>query len=70
MTAALADAGLGPSAVGHISAHATGTRGNDGAEALAIGRCFGGAAPPVTATKGVTGHILGPAARCRRWSRC
>ncbi|MFA1547159.1 beta-ketoacyl synthase [Actinomadura chokoriensis] len=59
MTAALADAGLGPSRIGHISAHATGTRGNDGAEALAIDRCFGDRVPPVTATKGVTGHILG-----------
>ncbi|MFB4310127.1 beta-ketoacyl-[acyl-carrier-protein] synthase family protein [Actinomadura sp. GTD37] len=59
MSAALADAGLGPSRIGHISAHATGTRGNDGAEARAIDRCFGGRTPPVTATKGVTGHILG-----------
>lgn len=59
MAAALADAGLAPSRVGHISAHATGTRGNDGAEALAIDRCFGGRTPPVTATKGVTGHVLG-----------
>ncbi|SNT48668.1 3-oxoacyl-[acyl-carrier-protein] synthase II [Actinomadura meyerae] len=59
MAAALADAGLDPARVGHISAHATGTRGNDGAEALAIDRCFGGRTPPVTATKGVTGHVLG-----------
>ncbi|MEU8803409.1 beta-ketoacyl-[acyl-carrier-protein] synthase family protein [Spirillospora sp. NPDC048819] len=59
MAAALADAGLEPRDIGHISAHATGTPGNDAAEALAIGRCFGGHAPPVTAVKGVTGHILG-----------
>jgi 3-oxoacyl-[acyl-carrier-protein] synthase II len=59
MAAALADARLAPRDIGHVSAHATGTRGNDGAEALAIDRCFGGDAPPVTATKGVTGHILG-----------
>jgi 3-oxoacyl-[acyl-carrier-protein] synthase II len=59
MAAALADAGLDPARVGHISAHATGTRGNDRAEALAIDRCFGGRTPPVTATKGVTGHVLG-----------
>lgn len=59
MAAALADAGLDADRIGHISAHATGTRGNDGAEALAIGRCFGRRTPPVTATKGVTGHVLG-----------
>ncbi|MQY04076.1 beta-ketoacyl-[acyl-carrier-protein] synthase family protein [Actinomadura macrotermitis] len=58
MRAALADAGLAPEEIGHVNAHATATQFNDRAEALALARCFPGGTPPVTATKGVTGHIL------------
>ncbi|MBW8481677.1 beta-ketoacyl-[acyl-carrier-protein] synthase family protein [Actinomadura parmotrematis] len=59
MRAALDDAGLRPEAIGHVNAHATATQFNDRAEALALARCFPGGTPPVTANKGVTGHLLG-----------
>lgn len=59
--AALRDAGLGPSDVGHISAHATSTPRGDRAEALAIAAVFHEKCPPVTALKGVTGHMVGAA---------
>ena len=61
MELALADAGLAPSAVGHINGHGTSTPLNDAAEAEAIGKVFGPDGPPVTSTKGVTGHALGAA---------
>ncbi|MCD0449032.1 beta-ketoacyl-[acyl-carrier-protein] synthase family protein [Actinocorallia sp. API 0066] len=59
MRAALADAGVAPEEVGHVNAHATATTHNDRAEARAIAACFPDGSPPVTATKGVTGHLLG-----------
>ncbi|MDI5964488.1 beta-ketoacyl-[acyl-carrier-protein] synthase family protein [Streptantibioticus silvisoli] len=59
MAAAIADAGLTPRDIGQISAHGTSTRLNDDAEATAIHRCFAGQAPPVTAVKGVSGHLIG-----------
>jgi 3-oxoacyl-[acyl-carrier-protein] synthase II len=59
--AALDDAGIGPSEVGHINAHGTSTPLNDVAESRVIRRIFGEDAPPVTSTKGVTGHSLGAA---------
>lgn len=61
MSAALADAGIGPADIGHVNAHGTSTVRNDDAETEAILRCFGADAPPVTATKGVTGHMIGGA---------
>jgi 3-oxoacyl-[acyl-carrier-protein] synthase II len=59
MSAALADAGIGPVAVSHVNAHGTSTRLNDLAEAQALRRLFAGTPPPVTATKGTTGHMIG-----------
>jgi 3-oxoacyl-[acyl-carrier-protein] synthase II len=59
MRLAMADAGITPDAVGHINAHGTSTPLNDRAEADAIAAVFGPDAPPVTSTKGVTGHGLG-----------
>ncbi|HVC69378.1 MAG TPA: beta-ketoacyl-ACP synthase II [Acidimicrobiales bacterium] len=61
MELALADAGVAADAVGHINAHGTSTPLNDLAEAQAITKVFGHPGPPVTSTKGVTGHALGGA---------
>jgi 3-oxoacyl-[acyl-carrier-protein] synthase II len=59
MAEALRDAGLTPAQIGHINAHGTATRANDAAEARAIDALFGPDAPPVTATKGTIGHLIG-----------
>ena len=59
MLEAMRDAGIRPDQVGHINAHGTSTPLNDRAEADAITKVFGGASPPVTSTKGITGHGLG-----------
>ncbi len=61
MELAIADAGLTPGDIGHINAHGTSTPLNDAAEAAAINKVFGAPGPPVTSTKGVTGHALGAA---------
>jgi 3-oxoacyl-[acyl-carrier-protein] synthase II len=61
MQQALDDAGLDPQAVGHVNAHGTSTPLNDAAEAEAVRKVFGEHAPPVTSTKGVTGHLIGAA---------
>ena len=59
MRLAVADAGLAPADIGHISAHGTSTVLNDRAEATAIHQCFAGQSPPLTAVKGVSGHLIG-----------
>jgi 3-oxoacyl-[acyl-carrier-protein] synthase II len=61
MQLALDDAGLAPSAIGHINAHGTSTPLNDASEAEAIVKVFNGSPPPVTSTKGVTGHLIAAA---------
>ena len=61
MQQALEDAGLSPGDVGHVNAHGTSTTLNDAAEAEALSKLFGLPGPPVTSTKGVTGHALGAA---------
>ncbi|TMQ10060.1 MAG: beta-ketoacyl-[acyl-carrier-protein] synthase family protein [Deltaproteobacteria bacterium] len=58
MRRALADAGLTPDAVAAISAHGTGTRAGDPAEAAAVRRVFGDRALPVTSIKGAIGHQM------------
>jgi 3-oxoacyl-[acyl-carrier-protein] synthase II len=60
---ALADAGLPPSAVEHVSAHATSTPAGDCAEVVALRSVFGPHLErvPVSATKASTGHLLGAA---------
>ncbi len=59
MTAALHDAGLAPADIGHLNAHGTATDAGDAAEAESIVRVFGRHPPPMTATKGAVGHLLG-----------
>ena len=61
MEAALKDADLEPGDVGHINAHATSTPAGDEVEAAAIRKIFGTHAEslPVSATKSMTGHLLG-----------
>lgn len=61
MTAALDDAGVELSAVNHVNGHGTSTPLNDAAEAEALVKVFGGSPPPLTSTKGVTGHLIGAA---------
>ena len=61
MQLALHDADLAPGAIGHVNAHGTSTLLNDAAESQAIRKVFGDVSPPVTATKGVTGHLIGAA---------
>jgi len=61
MELALADAKVSPGELGHINAHGTSTPLNDLAEEQAIAKVFGVPGPPVTSTKGVTGHALGAA---------
>ncbi|MCD7984580.1 MAG: beta-ketoacyl-ACP synthase II [Desulfovibrio sp.] len=61
MRAALRRAGLRPEDIGYINAHGTSTMLGDRAETLAIKNVFGGVegAPPVSSTKGATGHLMG-----------
>jgi 3-oxoacyl-[acyl-carrier-protein] synthase II len=61
MQLALDDAGIRAEDVVHINAHGTSTPLNDAAEAEAIAKTFGTSGPPITSTKGVTGHALGAA---------
>ena len=61
MHLALDDAGLEPDAIGHVNAHGTSTELNDAAESEAVRKVFGDDAPPITSTKGVTGHCIGAA---------
>ncbi|HEX2706177.1 MAG TPA: beta-ketoacyl-ACP synthase II [Candidatus Lustribacter sp.] len=63
MVEAVERAGLTPADIVHINAHATSTPVGDVAESNAIRRAFGGAADAmaVSATKSMTGHLLGAA---------
>lgn len=58
MELALRDADVTPADIGVVHAHATSTESGDVAEAEAIGRVIGKHAA-VTATKSMTGHMLG-----------
>src|SRR5262249_52441992 len=63
MTAALADAGLGPQDIDYVNAHGTGTVLNDKTEVEAIGMAFGAEAGrgPVWSSRAVLGHGRGAA---------
>jgi 3-oxoacyl-[acyl-carrier-protein] synthase II len=61
MALAMEDAAIDPDRIGHINAHGTSTPLNDKAESDAITKVFGASAPPVTSTKGITGHGLAAA---------
>lgn len=63
MTRCLADAELEVGDIDHINAHATSTPAGDQIEAAAIRALFGSHAEtlPVSATKSMTGHLLGAA---------
>lgn len=63
MRLALAQAGLEPSRIGHVNAHATGTEYHDPAEVEALKAVLGehAYAVPVAAIKAATGHSMGAA---------
>jgi 3-oxoacyl-[acyl-carrier-protein] synthase II len=63
MEMALADAGVAPAEVGYVNAHATSTPAGDPPEVNAIRRVFGKSIDKVavSATKSMTGHLLGAA---------
>jgi len=61
MQLAIEDSGLSTSEIASVNAHGTSTPLNDAAEAEALSKLFGEDGPPVTSTKGVTGHALGAA---------
>lgn len=63
MKMAISEAGIHPSEVDVISAHATSTEIGDRSETMAIKRLFGDDAYriPITANKSMTGHLLGAA---------
>ena len=70
MRAALADAGVSAADVAHVNAHATSTVVGDLIEARSVRGVLGSAADGValSATKSMTGHMLGGAVRCCRAS--
>ncbi len=59
MNIALSMASLEPSQIGYINAHGTSTPVGDPIETRAIKEVFGETPPPVSSTKGATGHLMG-----------
>jgi len=58
MQKALKDAGMNPSEIGYINAHATSTPAGDSNEARSIHLVFGDHRLPVSSTKSMTGHEM------------
>jgi len=56
MQKAMTMASLRPEEIGYVNAHGTGTPNNDLSESQALKRLFGEQLPPVSSTKGLTGH--------------
>lgn len=56
MQKALSMAHLEPGDIDYVNAHGTGTPNNDMSESQALFRVFGNQLPPVSSTKGLTGH--------------
>jgi 3-oxoacyl-[acyl-carrier-protein] synthase II len=61
MSKALEDAGIGPDSIDYINAHATSTPIGDISELHGIKKIFGDAPVAISATKSMTGHLLGAA---------
>lgn len=61
MRLAIQRAGLQPCDISAVNAHGTSTRLNDRLETLSLKGVFGEIVPPVSSTKGATGHLLGAA---------
>lgn len=60
---AVSDAGIDKNTIDYVNVHGTGTRANDAAESVGLQRYFAdtqsGKVPPLSATKSLTGHMLG-----------
>tara|TARA_R110000823_G_scaffold171736_9_gene304178 strand:- start:17757 stop:18983 length:1227 start_codon:yes stop_codon:yes gene_type:complete len=67
MELALADAGLGPAAIGHVNAHGTATDLGDVAESRATQRLFG-SSQVFSGLKGHLGHTLGACGALESWA--
>ncbi|QEE48445.1 beta-ketoacyl-ACP synthase II [Flavobacterium alkalisoli] len=61
MQKALNDAGLTPDKIDYINTHATSTPLGDISELVAVKTLFGNHTPAISATKSMTGHLLGAA---------
>lgn len=62
MLAALEEAGIGPEKIDYMNLHATSTPVGDISELISVERVFGsGSRVPLSATKSMTGHLLGGA---------
>ncbi len=59
MAEAIADAGIPPSEISAVNAHATSTKIGDKVEYDALRSVFGKHIPPVSANKSLTGHAMG-----------
>jgi 3-oxoacyl-[acyl-carrier-protein] synthase II len=70
MGRALKQANVDPETVDYVSAHGTGTKFNDLAEAVAVKRVFGGRRVPVTSIKALIGHTMGSASAIEAVACC